>query len=248
MASLRIGTWNLGRSGAFHRTRIPGQLAVLRRLDVDLWILTDGHAANVPAQGHACRAVPGVEFQHAGEHRVIVWSRHALEPVVTEDPTSTVAVRLHPPALDRPVLVYGTAMTHARGGAVQRQGLAWQRHHATVQRQRAEWLRLRQEYADHLLCVAGDFNASLDTAAHYGTVDPRQAILQGLADAGLKCLTAAERLEVHAQAHDGRRASVDHVAFTDVPGLNVRLETVPGVVDGHRMSERDGVVVELSWA
>lgn len=246
MASLRIGTWNLGRSGAFHRTRIPGQLATLRHLDADLWILTDAHDANVPTHGHACCAVPGVEFHHAGEHRVIVWSPHVLDPVATEDPTSTVAVRLQPPALDRPVLVYGTAMTHARGGAVQRQGLAWQRHHAAVQRQRAEWLRLRQEYADHLLCVAGDFNASLDASAHYGKVDPRLAILQGLADAGLRCPTATEPLGSH--AHDGHHASlVDHVAFTDMAELDSRLETVPSVVDGHRMSDRDGVLVEVTW-
>ncbi|WP_375140239.1 endonuclease/exonuclease/phosphatase family protein [Azohydromonas aeria] len=242
---MRIGTWNLGRSGAFHRTRIAGQQEVLRHCGADIWILSGAHVANVPPHGQACCTVPGPEFQHAGEHRVIIWSTHAMEAVATEDPTSTVAARLQPPALDRPLLVYGTTMTHARGGAVQRQGLAWQRHHATVQRQRAEWLRLRQEHPDHLLCVAGDFNASLDVSAHYGTVDARLAILQGLCDAGLRCLTADEIPSERAE--DARRAGMDHVAFTELASLANRVETVPGVVEGRRMSERDGVLVDLNW-
>jgi hypothetical protein len=114
-----------------------------------------------------------------------------------------------------------------------------------VQRQRAEWLRLRQEHPDQLLCVAGDFNARLDASAHYGTVDARLAILQGLADAGAKCLTADETSD--SQAHDSRLASLDHVAVTELAALGSRLETVPSVVDGHRISDRDGVLVELTW-
>jgi hypothetical protein len=242
---LRIGTWNLGRSGAFHRTRIPRQLEVLRQRDADLWILTEAHDANVPPDGYTCSSVPGAEFHQAGEHRVIVWSRHCLEAVATEDPTSSVAARLRLPALDQPLLVYGTAMTHARGGVVQRQALAWQRHHAAVQRQRAEWLRLRQEYPDHLLCIAGDFNASLSASAHYGTADARLGILQGLADAGLKCLTTDEQRSP--LAHDGRPAGLDHVSFTELEGLDSRLEVVPGLIDGHRLSDRDGILVELAW-
>ncbi|WP_157269128.1 endonuclease/exonuclease/phosphatase family protein [Azohydromonas aeria] len=245
MKSLRIGIWNLGRSGAFHRTRIPRQLEVLRQLDADLWVLTEAHDANLPPDGHACKSTPGAEFHQLGEHRVIVWSRHALDAVATQDAASTVAVRLQPPGLERPLLLYGTVMTHAQGGALQRQALAWQRHQAAVQRQCAEWLRLRQEFRDHLLCVAGDFNASLEASARYGSVDPRRSILQGLADAGMKCLTTDERRG--SLAPQGPLSGMDHMAVTEEDGLASRLAAVPSLVNGHRLSDREGILVELAW-
>ncbi|WP_157269697.1 hypothetical protein [Azohydromonas aeria] len=83
-------------------------------------------------------------------------------------------------------------------------------------------------------------------SAHYGTVDARLAILQGLADAGAKSLTADETSG--SQAHDSQRPILDHVAFAELAGLGCRLETVPSVVDGHRISDRDGVLVELTWS
>lgn len=245
MDSLRIGTWNLGRSGAFHRTRIPRQLEVLRQRKADLWILTEAHDANVPAGGHVRSSTPHADFRQKGEHRVVLWSRFPLSPIATEDPVLTVAARLEVPALGRPLLIYGTVITHAHGGVAQRQALSWQRHQDAVNRQRAEWLRLSREYPDHALCVAGDFNAHLDPLARYAAVDPRQGMLQGLADAGMKCLTTDDLRG--ALGPDGAQVGAVQVCFSAIDGLESRLEAWPATFNGLRASDEGGILVELAW-
>ncbi len=245
MHSVRIGTWNLGRSGAFHRTRIPRQIQLLQQRNADLWVLTEAHDANIPPEGHVCSSAAHGDFHHKGEHRVVLWSKYPLSPVATEDALSTVAARLDLPGLDWPLLVYGTVISPAQGGVVQRPALSWQRHLEMVQRQRAEWLRLRQEFPDHALCVAGDFNANLDATAAYGSVDPRHGLLQGLSDAGLQCLTTDERRGPLEQGVG--RAGVAHVCFSALEGLESRLEAWPASVDGYRLSDHSGILVELSW-
>ncbi|NML17946.1 endonuclease/exonuclease/phosphatase family protein [Azohydromonas caseinilytica] len=246
MSSVRIGTWNLGRSGAFHRTRIARQLELLRQYNADVWVLTEAHDANVPPGGHVVSSSCNSDFHHTGEHRVVLWSRYPLSQIATEDPVSTVAARLEVPGMDLPLLVYGTVISHAHGGVVQRQALSWQRHHEAVQRQRAEWLRLRQNLPDHAMCVAGDFNTNLDEAARYGAADPRHSILQGLADAGMACLTSDALRRTLAQPGD--RAGVDHVCFSsDMDGLSSQIEAWPATIDGQRLSERGGILVELAW-
>jgi hypothetical protein len=242
---LRIGTWNLGRSGAFHRTRIPRQLEILRQRNADLWILTEAHDANVPPGGHVCGAAPHADFRQKGEHRVMLWSKYPMRPVPTDDPVSTVAARLEVPGLRRPLLAYGTVITHAHG-VVQRQALSWQRHHEAVSRQRAEWLRLAREYPEHALCVAGDFNAHLDSTATYAAVDPRHGILQGLADAGMKCLTTDDLRS--ALEPDSAHAGAVQVCFSALEGLDVRIEAWPAAVNGLRASDEGGLLVELAWA
>ncbi len=244
--ALRIGTWNLGRSGAFHRTRIPRQLEVLRQRKADLWILTEAHDANVPAGGHVRSSTPHADFRQKGEHRVVLWSRFPLNPIPTEDPVLTVAARLEAPALGRPLLIYGTVITHAHGGVAQRQALSWQRHQDAVNRQRAEWLRLSREYPDHALCVAGDFNAHLDPLARYAAVDPRQGMLQGLADAGMKCLTTDDLRSV--LGPDGAHVGAVQVCFSVIDGLESRLEAWPANFNGLRASDEGGILVELAWA
>ena len=243
--SLRIGTWNLGRSGAFHRPRVPRQLAVLQQRNADLWILTDAHDANVPLGGHVCRSVPHADLHQRGEHRVVLWSRYPLSPVPTDDPVCAVAAHVEMPGMAQPLLVYGTVITAAHGGVVPRQGLTWQRHLDSVHRRRAEWQRLSQDFPDHALCVAGDFNTNLDEAASYGTTDPRHAILRGLADVGMRCLTT-DALRGPLEPPGGR-ASVDHVCFSDVEGLKGHLQAWPATMDGHRLSDRGGILVELGW-
>ncbi|MDZ5457532.1 hypothetical protein SM757_13205 [Azohydromonas lata] len=245
MHSVRIGTWNLGRSGAFHRTRIPRQIHALQQRNADLWVLTEAHDANIPPGGHVSSSAPHGDFHQKGEHRVVLWSRFALRPVATEDALSTVAARLEVPWLDRPLLVYGTVISPAQGGVVQRPALSWQRHLDMVQRQRAEWLRLRQEFPDHALCVAGDFNANLDATASYGSVDPRHSLLQGLADAGLQCLTTDDKRDPLEQGVG--RAGVAHVCFSALEGLESRLEAWPASAEGYRLSDQSGILVELSW-
>lgn len=243
---LRIGTWNLGRSGAFHRSRVPRQLQVLQQQHADLWVLTDAHDANVPPEGQAMASLPHADFHHRGEHRVILWSRHPLSPVETDDPVSSVAALVAVPGLAQPLLVCGAVITHAHGGLVQRPTLSWQRHQEAVSRQRLQWLRMRREYPEHALCVAGDFNVDLDPSARYAAPDARHGLLQGLDEAGMKCLSTRDLRGSLAPGLGS--AAVDHVCFSDLPGLRSRLEAWPGTRDGQALSDRGGILAQLEWA
>ena len=58
LSSVRIGTWNLGRSGAFHRTRIPRQLEVMGERHAHLWVTPGNEPAERIYEGLAFRDAP----------------------------------------------------------------------------------------------------------------------------------------------------------------------------------------------
>jgi len=240
---LRVGTWNLERSGALHPTRIPAQLGALNRLNCDVWVLTETHDVLRP-DGHR-NAVASSAWQRAGERLVTITSRHRLTPVPTRNEMFTAAAIVHLPAGSRPVLVYGTVITYAHDTAPIGGGTSvpvWSRHRAAVAEQTSEWLDLRRRFPDHDLCIAGDFNMNLDGTRWYGVKDARETLLRGLEACEVRCLTTQDLRQSHPQIG---RASVDHICFTQRAGMHVSLEAWGGTIEGTRLSDHNGMAVDI---
>lgn len=237
-----IATWNLERSGAQHRRRISGQLQCIDLHDSDVWVLTETHDDIAPnGCGHSAHSQHDSNWQKPGERLVSIWSRHALQQVQTADPVFTVAARVNLPGLDRPVLVYGTVITYAHDGVPPLR--AWERHRAAVATQSAEWLHLSQAQDRQYMCVAGDFNMNLDGTRWYGVRDARETLLKGLEAAGLRCLTTQD---LRATQPDIKRASVDHICYSAAPGLGATLTAWSGGEGPGRMSDHNGLRVEIA--
>lgn len=83
---------------------------------------------------------------------------------------------------------------------------------AALDEQEADWLRIQKNHPKARLLVAGDFNQDLlDDGHYYGSRWRRQAILDALGRAGLKCVTAGSNDPVADQIEG--HASVDHVCI-----------------------------------
>ncbi|MBS0435682.1 MAG: endonuclease/exonuclease/phosphatase family protein [Proteobacteria bacterium] len=243
----KIGTWNLERSGAHHRGRMAGQLACLAERDCDVWVLTETHDDLRPT-GYDYKVVSATNprWQSPGEQLVAIWSRHPMMTVQTDDPCFTAAARLELPGYPRGLLVYGTVVTYAHDTASpagQAPAPVWSRHRAAVAAQTQEWVRLRARFPADDMCIAGDFNMNLDGTRWYGVRDAREALLKGLHAAGLRCLTTEN---LRATRPDIGRASVDHICFSDVPGATVVVDAWSGGRGRSRLSDHNGLAVEIS--
>lgn len=250
MKTIRIGTWNLERSGAMRRQVLPRQLDLMQRLDADMWVLTETHeSARLDGFEHRVASRLDERFQQDGESLVAIHSRHPLSRVPTDDPVFTAAAAVRLPHLPRPLLMYGTVITYAHDGVRPREDggppcRVWERHRAMVRSQTAEWRTLSERFPDHDLCVAGDFNMNLDGTRWYGVGDAREALEAGLLAARLRCLTKEDIRESHRDSGI-ERASVCHICYSDRQGMTSRLRAWSGGKGVGRLSDHNGLMVEV---
>ena len=234
---LRIATWNLERSGTRHRSRVLPQRAHLQSLNADVYVLTECHDRfEIEGCGAPVTSAPGQSPYEEADRAVGIWSRWPiLRSLQTEDRRLTACAEIDHPS--GPLLVYGTVLPyHADGGpAVGR----WQSHREALALQLSEWRQLRAAYPDHLMCVAGDFNMNLDGRKWYGDPPSRQKLLAGLAEVGLRCVTTDDWFDAVG------RSSIDHICISPNLVETSGASAWPGTVAGRRLSDHNGVVVDL---
>lgn len=114
-----------------------------------------------------------------------------------------------------PIVVYGTVVayahepTHDDGRAAR----AWEVHGAEIDRQAADWLRLRERYPDLPVVVAGDMNQGRDGRRwSYGTAVHRAALTEAFTRAGLRSLTDVDLVET---GDITERGHVEHIAVSE---------------------------------
>jgi hypothetical protein len=238
-APFRIATWNLERSGVHHPARIRPQLDAIRQLNADLWVLTETHTS-VALKGYSSVASrPDPTYHSADESCAAIWSRWPLRQIETADPILTVCGELAPPHGAAKLLVYGTIITYG-GDGVKEGAKPWARHREAVRSQTVEWKKLRDQYPDHLFCVAGDFNENLDGTRWYGVRDAKEGIRKGLAAADLRCAT-----DVDLRARGMTRATVDHICLSSNFGGSIKMDAWEGTVSGVKLSDHNGVLVDV---
>lgn len=187
--TVRIATWNVEYAAVREKNR--RRLRRILEMDCDIWVLTETN--DELHLGDAYRAVSTTPRPNGreGSRWVTLWSRL---PIVTqipvEDACRTVAAFVASP--QGHVLLYGTVLPWHSDRGPAGDARAWAEHHRVIPLQTVEWARLRRDYPDAALCVAGDFNMNLRGPHYYGTAQGRRMLKAGLEEAGLACLTETD--------------------------------------------------------
>src|SRR4051812_8869395 len=112
MRRIRIATWNLERPSLRSWRRLPAQLAVLTRIDADIWVLTETRASLplIATHPYYMHAPPHPSRRPDSDERwTSIWSRFPLgDAGIAPSPRGTVAAFVSTPI--GPLTVYGTVV------------------------------------------------------------------------------------------------------------------------------------------
>lgn len=244
-----LATWNLDRPSERHRAQLDTVHEQLHKIGADVWVLVetdDGIDLSATHQPFSSQPVAG--YHRPEEHWVTVWSKWPGAQVDTYDGTVAVCVDISAP-IGR-LLVYGTVLPYHGDKGAGGHAPSWAEQYRVIPLQGADWRRLRAEYPEHLLCVAGDLNQSRDGRRWsgrqwYGTTRARTLLTQQLEAAQLECATNLDFVE---RGELTSRSTVMHLC------LDARLHdrrppcTAWFSTDGagRPVSDHNGVHVDLS--
>ncbi|MBC7969066.1 MAG: endonuclease/exonuclease/phosphatase family protein [Verrucomicrobia bacterium] len=240
--ALKIATWNLQRPRAGSWKNIPKILEKIREINADVWVLTETNAAINPGDDYTSISSKFIPDYHTqGETCSTIWSRYPVKPLNFPTFDATVAVCAEITSPVGSFIVYGTIITWRDDGVQEGKAKAWERHYRAIEHQSADWLKLQTKGLP--LCVAGDFNETLNEPFTYGSQQGR-ALLQAAFQANeLVCVTAKESLGYN----------IDHICLqTDWAQKMLCVDTWDQHKclndDGKPVSDHNGVYVELSFA
>jgi len=192
MTQIRIATWNLERCPSGRKALAEAQQRRIAEVDADVWVLTETFTDRTPGAeftGVHCPQHPGRRSDPT-ERYTGIWSRWPIQSMT--DPAAhrrgTVAAFVETPigaiVVYGTVIAYGNERQHDDGAPAE----MWEVHLTEIERQAAEWRRIRTLYPNTPLIVAGDFNqARSGRKGSYGTTRTRQALTDALNNTGLTC-------------------------------------------------------------
>lgn len=231
---ITVATWNLQRK---RPTSPNGRIAVdlLRSVSPDTAIITEAWADHLGSDFHHADAGPtGIAHLGEGERKVVVASRWPINSVRTDLDVPTLG-RFVSAVIETPegsLTVIGICIpwfaSRVKGGQAEN----WEDHRTFLQ----ALPPVLHEAAQGPCLVAGDFNQRIPRSRQ-----PREvADLLGEAFKDFAIPTAGQRPETG-------RQMIDHVAIS--PSLQCRdVSGWGGEKDGKKMSDHDGVSVEVSFA
>jgi len=237
---MRIGTWNVEYAAG--RDKNDRRIRRLREMACDIWVLTETHDdLDLGPDYHAVSTTQRVTGR-AGARWTTIWSRCPITKEVSAgDSNRTVAALVESPL--GPLVVYGTVLPWHSDLGPDASAKVWAEHHRVVPMQAKEWARLRADYPEAALCVAGDLNMNLGGPHYYGTAKGRELLRDGLRDASLACVTETERVPEGLLSH----GPIDHICVSEQLASRA---TVVGAWegrdgDGVRLSDHSGLVVAV---
>jgi hypothetical protein len=237
MTAIRIGTWNVEYAAGPERN--ARRLAQLIAADADVWVLTETHDDLRLPETYTAVSTDPRPTGRAGGRWTTIWSRWPVVRVIkVDDPVRTVAVLLRGPSGD--VAVYGTVLPwHSDPGPGDVPAKAWTEQDRVLPLQLAEWRRIRADFPDAKLVVAGDLNMNLGGKHYYGTKRGRARLREGLTEIDLVCATeTSDKL---------RHPPIDHVLVPAAwsPRARVAAAWEGTGEDRVKLSDHSGLVVEI---
>jgi endonuclease/exonuclease/phosphatase family metal-dependent hydrolase len=211
---LRIATWNLQRPTASHSARREHLTSWLRKVNADVWVLTETYSAITPGDDFEVVATTTSDRPvEPGESWTAIWSRFPISALgVSSDPARAVAARVEPPGR-RPIVIYGTVLPWLGSGWRDVSAADGAAFAAALEAQTGDWKRLQVEDPECDFVVAGDLNQDLIEQHFYGSHANRAALAVALQAGGLTCLTAGVDDPVRlggTRAH----ATIDHLCVS----------------------------------
>ena len=242
---MRILTWNVERP-SLRSSKNELRIAHLRSLKPDLALLTETSLAVDLGVGFSGKHTePSPRKPGEGEAVAAVWFREEVfslaQVLPTTDPREAVCLELVSPA--GPFVVYASILPYHgwRGpGGLSR---PWEEHMKATAWHRADWIGLRRRFPKHHFVVGGDFNQTRDGAGRYGTRETRSLVSEALEAAELECVTEEDFTSTLGLS----RHSIDHICLSaEIVSSVVEVGAWEGTVDGVRLSDHNGVYVDLA--
>jgi hypothetical protein len=228
--------------------RNSARLDFLRARDADIWVLTETHAEIdlSSTHTHANHSAPRTRSRN-GMHWVSIWSRFpVVEKIESGDVRTAIAL------LETPIgrlLVYATVWPwHSDNGEYpgDKALMNWARQAPVIAQQKERWSRLRTDWPDSVLCIAGDLNMTFGGPNPYFSRAGRIEAASAMEAHDLICTTAWHRLPHGALD----RAPIDHVLLPRQIADRTRVcdswRGRPHATD--RLSDHSGLIVEIAPA
>jgi hypothetical protein len=236
--SIRIATWNLERPSQNGFKKNQHRLDKIYEINADLWVFTETNSAIcLEGQGYtAVESCPIQGYHKSGEHLTTIWSAWKVNhSILTFDPSVAVCAEVESPF--GAMIIYGTVITYANDKGQSGTSKKWEEHRKSIRQHHQDWSRIIQQYPNHLICIAGDFNQSRGDRGWYEEKEAYNMLTSALEDLNLQCVTAKSMKELELS-----RASVDHICLSE--DFKSRIISVNGW-EGEKMSDHNGIFVEL---
>lgn len=115
-------------------------------------------------------------------------------------------------------------------------------HRKALRAQIDDWTNLRRSHPQHILVIGGDFNQSRDGSGWYEDAESVALLSKSLKELDVRCLTQ-EDFRVKFQLE---RANIDHICVSASSCARpITVGAWPGTVNGVRMSDHNGVYVDI---
>lgn len=237
----RIATWNLERPKHNGQIKNQRRLDQIHKIGADLWVLTETNSAIDLRSGYTPIASSVYEYYGVGENLATIWSRgKVLSRLTTFDPDYAVCAEVASPW--GAMIVYGTVIPYANDKGASGTAKRWEAQRRSIQQHHEDWLRIQQQYPDHLICIAGDFNQSRDGSGWYEDQQSVELLSMALQDLSLVCVT-----EEDFQATGLSRSTIDHICLSKslLPQVVAVGAWEGSTPETGSMSDHNGVFVDL---
>lgn len=218
---IRIATWNVDRPTQNSTKNAPAILEMLRKIDADIWILTETNATIVPESTHAnpFHGYVGLASRPEssklpGQNKTTIWSRFGIrKSIQTFDPDTAVCAEIE--TRIGLMIVYGTIITYW-GDIYEEFQKPWDRHFDEIDRHAKDWEKISRQFPHHIMCLAGDFNQNRDGTLWFKqqwkkNSEAVQELSNRLSSLSIKCVTEQDmRKEKRIP-----RANIDHICVSE---------------------------------
>lgn len=179
----------------------------------DIWFLTETHRDLSPCKGYfgIHSGTPDRLFK-AGESWSSIWSKWPIETLggYVSDASRCVAGKINQADLGE-IILYGTVLpwnTDPRA----KESSSYEAFAGALVVQKSDWLKIRRDFPNAMLIVAGDFNQDLVDKHFYGSKKKRIALESALKECELSPLTAGTNDPIARDSYP--RANIDHIFMT----------------------------------
>ena len=188
----------------------------------DIWFLTESHDKLVPAERFfsTFSGIPDRESK-SGERLISLWSRwpiFSLNHYVTDKSRGAAGLITDSPFGS--LVLYGLVLPWGGDKRTSDNG-NFKAYQLALLEIKLDLMRLKAEYPNSSLVVAGDFNQSLVDVPYYGSKMKRASLESTFQEIGLIALTSGEKDPIYRDSKP--YACIDHIFISKNDGWNLEF-------------------------
>jgi endonuclease/exonuclease/phosphatase family metal-dependent hydrolase len=244
---LTITTWNLQKLTPRSWSRKDAIKQKIQEINADIWIFTEvRYGTQLAAEFLPNYSVTTSQEYGSKNVDVMICSRFPHQKISLEAQMYETACVLVELDSNHPLIVYGTIIPYKNHNAVSLEKLAlsqayiavWDEHKAAIAHQGNDWEKLIQQYPNHGLCVAGDFNQSRNGTGWYSTKEVEKLLTKELKRNHLICITEKDfRL--------ANRQNIDHICISQNFAESYEVSAWENFTETVTMSDHNGVMAKF---